>query len=606
MLGGMKKPNLFSRIGLAITRVRNFVINAVFLLLIAAVIVGIVQGAMSLQVEDGSALVLDPTGVIVEEARPDYSITGLLSQTGGPRQTGINDLLRAVDHATDDDRIRAIVLRLEDLVYADTTHALQLGSALEGFKAAGKEVIAFGTTYSQSKYAIASFASAIYLHPFGEVGFSGYRLIQSYYKGLLDRLNINVHLFRVGDYKSAGEFLVRDSMSPEARENSQELVDGRWGAYRQLVLTNRSLEADAFDRYAMTYDAVIEEFNGDPARAALEFRLVDELLTPDHLNDRVGTAVGEQSGNDHSRIGYRQYLQTLPPKAPSKRQIAIVTAQGPIMMGDERNAAAADNLVALIRRARKDESVAALVLRIDSPGGSATASELIREELQVMQQHDKPVVASMGPVAASGGYWIASTANRIVAHPTTITGSIGVIGVFPNLEKALSNVGIESDGVESLPLSWPTLGQDLSEPAKRMIQASVSGIYDRFIHLVARGRDMTPEAVDEIGQGRVWLGSKALDIGLVDQLGDLDDAVALAAELADVETYGVKRFQPPKQPGEELLQQLMESQALLPRDAVASDLGQRLSRAWALANSLNDPGHRYAVCESCLGLSDGG
>ncbi|MCZ0944254.1 MAG: signal peptide peptidase SppA [Gammaproteobacteria bacterium] len=601
----MKKPNLLSRIGLAITRVRNFVINAVFLLLVVGIIVGIVQGAMSLQVEDGSALVIDPAGVIVEEARPDYSLTGLLSQPGGPGQTGINDLLRAVDQATDDDRIRAIVLKLDDLMYADTVYAVQLGDALEGFKAAGKEVIAFGTTYSQSRYAIASFANAIYLHPFGEVGFPGYRFIQSYYKGLLDRLGINVHLFRVGDYKSAGEFLVRESMSPEARENAQQLVDGRWGAYRQLVLANRSLDADDFDRYATAYDEVIEQFSGDQARAALEFRLADELLTPDHLNDRVAATVGEQSGNDYPRIGYRQYLQTLPPRVPSKRHIAIVTAQGPIMMGDDRNAAAADNLVALIRQAREDESVAALVLRIDSPGGSATASELIREELEVMQQHDKPVVASMGPVAASGGYWIASTANRIIAHPTTITGSIGVIGMFPNLEQALSNFGIESDGVESLPRSWPMLGQDLSESSKRLIQTSVNGIYDRFINLVARGRDMTPKAVDDIGQGRVWLGSQALDIGLVDQLGDLEDAVAAAAELADIEEYGVKRFQPPKQPGEELLQQLMESQALGARGGAASDLGQRLSRAWVLANSLNDPSHRYAVCEPCLGLADG-
>ena len=247
--------------------------------------------------------------------------------------------------------------------------------------------------------------------------------------------------------------------------------------------------------------------------------------------------------------------------------------------------------------------MAALVLRIDSPGGSALASELIREELEVAQQHDKPVVASMGPVAASGGYWVAATANRIIAHPTTITGSIGVVGLFLTFERTLSDIGVQSDGVGSLPLTGdanPVLG--ISESGKRVIQANVGGVYDRFVNLVARGRDMTPEAVDEIGQGRVWLGSQALELGLVDGLGDLSDAVETAAELAGLEDYGVKRFVPPTPPGEQFLRELMESQAMVPAPGALSSASRQLSSAWALASRLNDPGSLYAVCEFCLAL----
>ena len=599
----MKKPKLLSRLGLAVTRARNFVINAVFLLLVAAALVGLFQGVTGFKVPDRAALVIDPAGELVEEAHADYDLLGLVSQSEPVRQTGINDLLRAVDHATDDDRIRTIVLLLDDLTAADSAHARQLGEALERFKAAGKEVIAFGHSYSQGQYAIASFADAIYMHPFGQVGFPGYGRYSPYLKDLLDNWGVNVHLFRVGKYKEAAEPFTRDGMSPEAREVNQALVNDVWAAYRQTVLANRSLDAGAFDRYARAYDEVLEEFGGDAGRAALEFRLVDELMTPDHARDRIAAAVGGSDEDGYPRIGFGRYLQTLPPAASSMRNIALITAQGPIVMGKDREVAAADNLVALIRKAREDKSVAALVLRIDSPGGSALASELIREELEVAQQHDKPVVASMGPVAASGGYWIASTANRIIAHPTTITGSIGVVGLFLSFERTLSDLGIESDGVGSLPLTGsasPLLG--MNESAKRVLQANVSGIYERFIHLVARGRDMTPEAVDEIGQGRVWLGRQAMDIGLVDGLGGLADAVEAAAELAGLEQYGIKRLTTPIPPGEQFLRQLMESEARGRPAGALSSVSRQLRSVWSLASRLNDPGKLYAVCEPCLAL----
>lgn len=604
MLGRMKKPNLLSRMGRAITLARNFLINAIFVLLVVAVLIGLFQGLTEFRVPDGGALVIDPAGLLVEEARPEYDFADLANPAEPLRQTAVNDLVRAVDHAADDDRIRLIVLRLDDLIAVSEAHARQLGKALERFQAADKEVIAFGRGYSQGQYAIASFADAIYLHPFGQVTFPGYGVYKPYWKGLLDNLGVNVHMFRFGKYKEVAEPFIRDDMSPEAREVNQALVNDLWGAYRQNVLANRSLDADAFDRYARAYEEVLEAFEGDGGRAALEFRLVDELLTPDHARDRIAAAVGGSGEDSYPRIGFRRYLETLPPEAPARRNIALIVAQGPIVMGKERNAAAADNLTALIREAREDASVAALVLRIDSPGGSALASELIREELEVAQQHDKPVIASMGPVAASGGYWIASTANRIIAHPTTITGSIGVAGLFLSFERTLSDIGIESDGVGSLPLTGaanPFMG--VNETAKRVLQANIAGIYERFIHLVARGRDMTPEAVDAIGQGRVWLGGQAVEIGLVDELGDLADAAEAAAELAGLDKYGIKRFTTPRPPGEEILRQLMESGSAAHPAGPLSSASRQLSGAWKLANRLNDPGSLYAICESCLALT---
>lgn len=603
----MNKQNLLQRLGRTLTRIRNFVMNGLFLALLAFLIIAALDSLGGPAVPDDAALVLDPQGRLVEEAWAPDSWTDLLGPSPQDPVTSINDLVRAVEHAAEDERIRMILLRFEQLSRATPSHALHLGQALGRFKAAGKEVVAFSHGYDQSHYAIASFADAVYMHPFGGMAFDGYSTYLPYLKGLLDKLNVTVHVFRVGEYKDAVEPFIEEGMSPASRKANQALVDGLWAAYRELVIANRQIEPEVFDRYAIGFDAALVEVGGDSARLALEHGLLDELMTPDQLRDRIVGAIGEEGDDDYPSIDYRTYLQTLPPEPPAERNVGLVFARGVIEMGDDRAAAAADNLVDLIRQARQDDSVAALVLRIDSPGGSAFASELIRQELELTQLANKPVVASMGPVAASGGYWVAATADRIIAHPTTITGSIGVFGLIPTFEKAAAEIGVHGDGVGNLPLSGgvdPLRG--INEPAQRVLDAVVRHTYDRFINLAAKGRDLAPEAVDEIAQGRVWLGAKAVELGLADELGGLAEALDAAAALAELDTedYGVKTFSIPVPPFEALMQQVLDSTALAVKMPSLGPLAAQLRQAQALLD-LEDPTGVYALCESCLAL-DGG
>ena len=605
MLAPMNKPNLLQRIGRGLTRTRNFVMNGLFLLVLVLIVVAVFDSAGGVSVPDDAALVLDPEGALVEETRIGNPLENWWSPGQSEPSANVNDLVRAVDLAAEDDRIRALVLDLDKLTWAASAHARYLGDALERFKSAGKEVLAFGYDYGQPHYAIASFADAVYLHPHGGMAFTGYGYVRAYFKGLLDKLGVNIHVFRVGKYKEAVEPFTEEGMSTEVREVNQAMVDELWGAYRQLVVANRGIEPEVFDRYAVTYDEVLANTGGNMARVALEHGLVDELSTPDQVRNRVAAATGQTDGDDYADIDYRSYLSTLPPDLPADGNVGLIFAQGPILMGDDRAAAAADNLVGLIREAREDESVAALVLRIDSPGGHAFASELIRQELELTQLADKPVVASMGPVAASGGYWIAATADRIVAHPTTITGSIGIFGLVATFEEALAGVGVQGDGVGSLPLSGgfdPLRG--LNEPAQRVLQASIRHGYDNFVNLVAKGRDMPPEAVEEIAQGRVWLGSQAAEIGLVDELGALPNALDAAAALADldVEDYGVKTFSPPVPPFDLLMQEILDSAASVGAGSRPPSVPSRLRQAWEMLQQLQNPAAAYALCEVCLGI----
>ncbi len=604
----MNKLNFLQRIGRSITRIRNFVMNMLFLLVVAALIVVAVGSSDEVEVPEDAALVLNPEGQLVEDKRVRNPFEKFWQAAPGGQEVGINDLVRAVDQATEDDRIRLIVLDLEQLRGIASAHASYLGQALERFKAEGKEVVAHGYAYSQGQYAIASFADEVYMHPFGELLFEGYSRFLLYFKGLLEKFHVSTYVFRVGEYKEAAEPFTEKAMSPAAREVNQAMVNDLWSAYRRLILANRELTSDAFDRYSKEFPSVLSAAGGDMAKVALEYGLVDELMTVDDAMARIASKLGASDSEDYPHIHYEQYLKSLAPNPPTARNLGLIYARGVVVMGDERNAVAADNLVELIREARKDDSVAAIVIRIDSPGGSALASELIRQELELAQLAEKPVIASLGPVAASGGYWIASTADRIIAHPTTLTGSIGVIGLALTFEQTLADIGVDGDGVGSLPLSGahPVLG--LNKPMQQVIESSVEHVYDRFLKLVAKGRNMTPQAVDEVAQGRVWLGENALAIGLIDDLGGLPDAFKKAAEIANLgEDYGVKTFRPSVPLSELLLQEItnsMDARAVLASSqfAAIASVPIELRRAWSLVSAVQDGPQVHAICEACLDL----
>ena len=327
-------------------------------------------------------------------------------------------------------------------------------------------------------------------------------------------------------------------------------------------------------------------------------------MNPDELRARIADDVGYGQDGEYLRIGFDDYLRANPAPSGSGQAVAVITAEGPIMMGRQNEGViAADTLSTLIRRAREDDDVSALVIRVNSPGGSSFASEIIRQELELLQLTGKPVVASMGNVAASGGYWISATADQIFARPTTITGSIGVFGIVPTFEGLLSEAGVYTDGVGTTPLSRafdPFSG--LSEEMSRILQLSTEETYEQFVNLVARGRDMAPATVDEVAQGRVWTGSTAQTLGLVDELGNLEDAIARAAELAELDDYRIKRIRPSLSPREMLLGSLggVESEWLpLGRTRIAAVIAE----ARQFLAMLNDPADSYAICEICLGPS---
>ena len=596
----MNKPGIFRRVGAFLTSARNFTLNALFLLFLVIALFAVLDAFESPPVPAGGALLINPEGAMVEESRAFDPFSGFL---GGDElmEADIHEIVRALDHAAEDDRIKMVVLKLDDLASASAAHAELLGAALSRIRGAGKQVVSVADNYSQSQYAIASHADGVYMNPEGAVLLFGYGAYPPYFKGLFDNLKLDVHVFRVGEYKSAVEPFIRDDMSDPAREANQALVDGLWATYRQAVLDNRQLDAEPFDRYTNAFDQALAQANGDTARAALESGLVDELMSADQMRANIAATVGWDGDGNINGIGYRRYLRALGPSTEQSGNIGLVFLRGVIQMGDDRDAAAAENLVELIRKARKDDSVKALVVRVDSPGGSAFASELIRQELELVQLAEKPVVVSMGSVAASGGYWVSATADRILAQPTTITGSIGIFALLVGMERAMSEIGVTSDGVGSTPYSggFNPL-RPLGEPMRRVMQASIDHGYDQFINLVARGRDMTPEAVDAVAEGRVWLGSRALELGLIDGLGDLSDAVAEAAKLANLDDYSTKRFSTPLSPRDVLIQQLMDVAGISPTPVPLADV---LSEANMLLKSFNDPRHTYAICEPCLSLT---
>jgi len=601
------KPSLFNRVNDGLLTVRTVLGNLLFILIVVLLLVFVLSSGGGPKVPDGAALILDPRGELVDLSSIESSLQDLLLPGSSPRQVELQTLLDAIDRARSDDRIRMLVLDLDELNSVSAAQADSLGLALTAFRDAGKRVVATGAYYDQGQYLVATHADALYLHPMGQLLLEGYGINMIYFKDLLSRLKVNIHVFRAGKYKEAVEPFLRADMSAEAREANQAVVDALWTHYRDRVAANRQLEASEVDRYSQDIAALVAERNGDLARVALEAHLVDELLTPDEVRARIRDRVGEGADGQLNAIGLRDYLAATaePQRPPRGNQVAVIQGDGELVMGEgTRGIMGADSLVELIRRARLDEKVKALVLRVNSPGGSAFASELIRQELELTQLAGKPVVVSMADVAASGGYWISATADRILAQPTTVTGSIGVFAILPSLEESLAEIGVATDGVgtSELARSRAPLGP-LEGPLQEVLQASVERQYERFLNLVARGRDMALGDVEAIAAGRIWTGAQALELGLVDALGDLDAAVDTAADLAGLDEWTRREIRRPLSPGQLLLRQLMENtEAAAPgvdRQQALTTLLRTLAPAAQGLDRLDDPLNSYALCEPC-------
>lgn len=611
---------VFRLLGRAIDTLRTFIGRLLFVMVLVVVLLLIFGGPTPLQVPEGGLVVINPRGPVVEQAGEVDPATLLLG-SGELETTPVRDITEALKRASEDERIAGVVLNLGEMTSISPANLETVGAALQAFKASGKSLTAHGDYYDQAQYLLASYADTVILHPMGQVLLPGYGGSQLFYNELLDKLGVNVHIFRVGTYKAAVEPFERNNMSEESRANSQQLVDELWQSYLTQVAENRGLSEQLLRSYTNDFADHLLASDGDTAATALQHGLVDELLSRPQLRNRLRELAGGAEGDAAAgTIEFQQYLAlTSRPHLPSENEIGVIVAEGTIDVGDQpRGVIGADSLAALIREARRDDNVKAVVLRIDSPGGSALASELIRQELDQLQSTGKPLVVSMGGTAASGGYWISAMADEIWASPVTITGSIGIFGMIPTFEGSLASVGVYADGVSTTPLTRADPFTGVSEQLATVFQATVEDGYQRFLRLVAEGRGMTEEQVDAVGQGQVWSGAQAQKFGLVDELGDLDDAVAAAARLAEVNDYQMRYIETPMSPGEVLLQGMAQNigSVALAKMAFDGDSAAGLGTAiqanilggWQrmfsdlAALRLNDPLNLYTLCEFCAVL----
>ncbi|MBO9519537.1 MAG: signal peptide peptidase SppA [Porphyrobacter sp.] len=507
-----------------------------FLLLFFAGLFAILNSRPSPGVVREGALLLDLDGAVVEEVSPIDPLTLLLSSAVPTQEFAARDVVRAIDEAAKDKRIKAIALDMSTFLGGGHVHMQEIGEALDRFRATKKPVLAYAVAYSDDSMMLAAHASEVWVDPMGGAAITGPGGERLYYAGLLDRLKVNAHVFRVGTYKSAVEPYILGGMSPEARENYEQLYGSLWQEWQANV---RQARPQANVRLATTdVPAWLTASNGDLAAAAVAAGLVDRTGTRTEWGERVAQIVGEDDWDDtpgaFANTDFEAWHASIEPKTPGAR-IGVITIAGEISDGMAGpGEAGAERIVELLDDAL-DDDLKALVVRVDSPGGTVTGSEAIRRAILRHKARNIPIVVSMGNVAASGGYWVSTPANRIFAEPETITGSIGIFGVLPTFEDALGQFGVTTDGVRTTGLSGqPDLFAGLTPEAEAVLQATVESGYQRFLTLVAESRNITRERADELGQGRVWDGGSAKQLGLVDQFGDLDAAIEWAAKQAQL------------------------------------------------------------------------
>ncbi|EAU6837871.1 signal peptide peptidase SppA [Salmonella enterica] len=596
--------------------VREMVLNLFFIFLVlvgVGIWMQIGNGSNSEQTARG-ALLLDISGVIVDKPSTNHRLGALGRQLFGAssdrlQENSLFDIVNAIRQAKDDRNITGIVLDLKNFTGADQPSMRYIGKALREFRDSGKPVFAVGENYSQGQYYLASFANKIWLSPQGQVDLHGFATNGLYYKTLLDKLKVSTHVFRVGTYKSAVEPFIRDDMSPAAREADSRWIGELWQNYLHTVSANRQISPQQLFPGAQAIIDGLTSVGGDTAKYALDHKLVDALASSADVEKALTKQLGwSKTENNYRAISYYDYSLKTP--ADTGGTIAVIFANGAIMDGEETPGnVGGDTTASQIRDARLDPKVKAIVLRVNSPGGSVNASEVIRAELAAARAAGKPVVVSMGGMAASGGYWISTPANYIVASPSTLTGSIGIFGVINTVENSLSSIGVHSDGVSTSPLADISMTKALSPEVQQMMQLSIEYGYKRFITLVADARKRTPEQIDKIAQGHVWTGEDAKANGLVDSLGDFDDAVAKAAELAKLKQWHLDYYQ--DEPT--VLDMVMDSmtgsiramlpeaiQAMLPAPLVSA--ANTVKAEGDKLAAFNDPQNRYAFCLTCANV----
>jgi len=588
------------------------VLHLLVLLFVFSLFVSVLSSSAP-TVPASAALVIKPVGSLVDQLAGDPFDRALAELTGNAeQQTLVQDIVDGLKYAKDDDRITMVVLDLSAMPGGGLSKLKRISGAIDDFRQSGKKVIATADYYGQGSYYLASHADEVYMHPDGILILSGFGAYTSFYKSALEKLKIDWNVFRVGTYKAAVEPYLRDDMSEDYRESLGAVLDQLWTQYISDIEAARELEEGTI---AGVLDNLVENIratDGDLARVALDAGLVDQLLTRVEVQAKIIETAGT-NGDDNeypsaSLDEYLQQMQLLRGDNTADENIAIIVASGEILNGTQPpGTIGGDSTASLLRQARKDDSVKAVVFRVDSPGGSAFASEVILNEIEAIKAAGKPVVVSMSSVAASGGYWVSMAADSIYASPYTITGSIGIFGMFPTFQRTLDTLGISTDGVGTTIWAGELRpDREMSEEMKTVFQISIEKGYDDFISGVAAHRGMSKVDVDSIAQGRIWTASDAYENGLIDGLGDIDVAIAAAAELAQLaeDEYGHKYFEQKVDPAEQLMLDLMAGAKGFgltigsfnkPRPSVAR-VADMLDDALSPLVRFNDPRGIYSHC----------
>ena len=602
----------------ALCFIRDLVMNVVFLgfvLLLVAIISFSSGGKKSTTLTGEGALLLNLDGYLADNRDETLRWQDALSELNGehvPRKISTFDVVFAIKQAEDDPKIKGLVLDLNYFEGADLPALDFIGGAISHFKDAGKPVIAYADNYSQGQYYLASFADEIYLNSIGSVDIHGLSQENLYFKEMLDKLAVTPHIFRVGTYKSAVEPFLRNDMSAEAKANMQRWLGEMWNNYVLSVSENRKIKKENVLPNAKQYLSDLKALKGNSTGYAQQRGLVTDVVTRLDLDKKLTALFGKGSYGKANLIELDDYLTQLPDRlehynVPNK--IAVVNVEGTIIDGesDEENAGG-DTIARILRKAHDDNSVKAVVLRVNSPGGSAFASEIIRQETENLQKIGKPVIVSMGAMAASGGYWISSTADYIIADANTITGSIGIFAMFPTFENSIKKIGVNADGVSTTELANTSAFSPLAKSVQDIYQTEIEHGYDRFLEIVSKGRQISKTQVDKLAQGQVWLGSDAFQNGLVDEIGSFNEVINKAEQLVNqrqekaMESFSVEWLI--DDDSNSFVKTLLHDTKKTTQRAFSSWIGipapiQKLQKELNVLTKFNDPKGQYLYCLSC-------
>ena len=598
---------IFSAIWRAITVVRLALANLLFIAFLIVLWMVLRGGPPAPELPETAALLLNPTGRVVDQ-RQAVDPLSIISGGDAAGEVLITDLIDAVDYAREDDRISALVMELDELLYIGQSKALELAQAVGRFRDTGKPVVAVGDYFTQDQYRLAVEADHIVIHPLGGVALEGYGAYMNYFAQALEKLSVDVHIFRAGEHKSLAEPFQRSDMSEGEKEITQRWLSRLWANYAADVEVRRELESGALNALINAYPQRLRAAGGDAASLAVQANLVDELMGREERERYLAELVGAQDDDGRfEAVEFGRYLRSQRPVALAEgaAHIAIITGQGNMLPGEhDAGAIGGDSFSALLRDAASRDGVKAIVLRVNTGGGSVFASQVIREEIARTRAAGTPVVVSMGAVAASGGYYIAAEADRIYATEATITGSIGVFAAIPTVDRLLARAGVYTDGVGTTSVAGGLRPDRPLDPLlAESIQISVDKLHEDFITLVAQGRSLAREAVVSVADGRALSASDALELGLIDALGGLEEAVEGAAEIAGIEDYQVISIVPPISPQQLLLERVGDMMG----QQAASRAGWQRHTQWVqpwietaeFLSGFADPRHLYMRCLSC-------